>query len=853
MVSTIDVNTRLNDDDDEIELPEMIAIADGDEFVRAEDQGEDLGDPAVVGHHENLAETLDQKTLTRIAEDAIEDYEADLESRRPHMEIIKAGMEMLGIGDNPADQGEDRPFKGSSVAHHPLLAEATIQFNSRALAETWPADGPVKAVLMGESNDELEGKRDRIERYLNYQLIHEMTEAQDEQDRMLFALPTDGTAFIKVYYDADLGRMCRRWIPPEDFIVPYSARSLEQAPRYTERMYKTGHEVDRLMASGFWRRADLEYSDPDDDENPVRDLVDKSEGAEAASETERNDTYEILEQTRYIGGELAEAPDVPEGEEGITDEDDPSEYGVELPYIVTVEPKSRQVLSIRRAWREADPDRRRRLMYTKYGMFPGRGFYDYGYPHLIGGLQKAATGAMRAILDSAALSNIQGGFFSNELKIDGDSMRLGLGEWKKVQASYDELQKGFYQIRYPEPSQTMVGMMDKIHELGSRFMSTTETMVGDGDNKGPVGTTLALIEQASKVMSSVHKRIHKSMGEEFGLLYELNGEYLPYHYPFAIGGTSRAVYREDFDGSVQVQPVSDPNIHSQTQRIAQAQTIMEMAQQMPDRHDMSVILPRVYEALQIPDYESFIIDPSFVPRRDPVSENQAMLNAQAVQAYPDQNHQAHMQVHMAFLQQMPDEAGQFLQGPMMAHLAEHMAHEYRQTIARQMGQVGQFLPPVDTSRPPRPNDPQMDPMMEWQISEAAAQAARRMQEQQGAQQGQQGEGEPEVDAETQAKIAGERAKLQAEMQRKQQEFEQEMRHQQERHEEELRQEREKAQLALQAKTAQTQADIQGKQAKDRQSVSADAFRQNLKTRTEAQKAAMQGRPTQRGGGSDGER
>lgn len=727
--------------------PQIEDQADGSTVVDFDPQEPAARDPLIAGFDDNLAEFMTEADLAKIASELIEDYEADLESRKEWETRAAEGIKLLQVID---DKNEQVPFEGASRAGHPLLAEAVVQFNARALAETWPASGPVKGQVIGEETREKHEQRERVADFMNWQYTQEMREAFWEHDQMLFWLPFEGSAFKKVYNDLAVRRGRSMFVSARELVVPFTATSLETANRATHVLKKLPNDLKRDMRRRLYRECDIS-APAEEDRDRVEEAIDDTEGREPD---------EAGDDTRHIILEMCVDYDLP----GFDDVGDDGEAtGIALPYVISIEKESQKVLAIRRNWRPDDPEQRPRQYYVHYKYLPGLGFYGWGLLHLIGNLAKGATGTLRALLDSAQFSNLQGGFKAKDAKLDGDGA-LAPGEWRPTEMTADELSKAFYKVPYGEPSPTLFQLLGFLVEAGQRFANITETMVGDADNKGPVGTTVALIEQGSKVFSTIHKRIHKAMGEEFTLMAQLNYETLPEGepYPYTVGGDQRQVMRQDFDGRVDVVPVSDPNIFSSTQRIAQAQAVMQMASQPNSNVDMREAERRMLEALRVDEIDLLLPDHTEVPRLDAISENMALLHGKPIRTYPDQHHQAHMAVHQQWFATLPPEAQKMLQPAFLAHMGEHMAWDYRMKMQQMIGAQLPPAPDLHAQSPMEMVERPLPPEMERMLDQAAAQAAQMLPP---PEQGGQPREDPEA-AQTRAKIEREDMLAQAEIARK---------------------------------------------------------------------------------------
>ena len=654
-------------------------------------------------HYSNLAEELDEKEVRALGKDLIKAYEDDKSSRKQWEDQYAKGLKMLGV------VVEDRsdPFPGASGVHHPLLSEAATQFQARAISELFPSTGPVKTQIIGKVTDKKVSQAQRVQDFMNYQLTNQISDYFNELDQMLFYLALAGSAFKKIYYDDMLDRICSKFVPAEDFVISYQNSDLETAERYTQIMKMSKNEVRKFQLSGFYRDVPLSKNqDGDGNEDVVQQTIERLEGMSAS---QSDQIHTILEVHANL---------------------DLGEDDIALPYIVTIDYDMQQVLAIRRNWKEDDTLKRKRTYFIHYKYLPGLGFYGFGLIQMIGGLQHASTGALRALLDSAAFANLNGGFRAKGARIEGGDITVSPGEWVEVEAYGDDLRKSFIPLPFKEPSPTLLQLLGVLTESGRRFASIADAMIGDSAGSGPVGTTIALIEQGSKVFSAIHKRIHQAQGREFKLIYELNGEYLDDEYPYDVIGETKKIRRKDFDSAISVVPVSDPNIFSQAQRIALAQTGLQLAQQAPQIIDVKEAYRRFLQSLNLPDYENLLIQDNEVPRRDPVSENMAILNGKPIKVFENQDHAAHMAVHQQFMQDPRfagnEQAKQVLYGQMLAHIGQHTAYLYQQQMQAQMPQgiptsSGEFNRELNDETPKEISIEQ-----ENRIAAAAAQAAQNL-------------------------------------------------------------------------------------------------------------------------------
>lgn len=705
--------------------------------------------------HVNLAEYVEENELNKIATDVLNWVEWDEDSRSKWFEREKKGILLLGVTEE-TEGGAN--FDGASKVVHPLLIEACYQFQARAVAELWPPGGPVKADVLGDTTEELEAQARRVERYMNYQYTELMPGAYESVDRMLFRLPLSGSCFKKSYYDPLEEQVVSELIEPNDFIVPYSATSLRTAPRFTHRMRIAGNDMKRMQHSGFYRDVELlePYSNTDEeqDSEQVRDAIDDSEGRQEVEYAADDNQHIVYECHCYYDLK------------GFEDKKNGKPTGIALPYIITVERDSQKVLGIRRNWKEKDAKQKKRIFFTHYYFLPGLGFYGYGFLHAIGGLARAATGALRALLDSAQFANLQGGFKSKDVAIEGGKKPLSPGEFRDADATSEELSKAFFRIPYVEPSRTLFMLLGGIDDLARRFAGTTEASVGEANNTGPVGTTLALIEQGQKVFTGVHKRLHVAQRHEFKIVADLNSEWLDGSYPYHVKGGSYVVMATDFDDRVDITPVSDPNITSSVQRIAQAQAILQLANENPDLYDRREAHENLLNAMRVPNVESYLQDRDEARRMGPVEEGTAFFVGKPVKAFIDQNHEAHLVLHQSQLDGMTDEMRKGLIGQaVMAHIQQHMAYQY--LIQMEMATGIRFSAHMMDDE----ESPEIPPEVENQIAVFAAQAVAQMQKPEPGPKAIELSAEQQrKDAQAQAEIARKDKAVEADITRKDMEF-----------------------------------------------------------------------------------
>ncbi len=622
-------------------------------------------------HNANLAAHISSGDLRNIAQEVIQWVDEDERSREDWKNREVIGIRLLGVSENTEGGAT---FKGASRVVHPLLMEACTQFQARAIAELWPSGGPVKTVVMGTPTEEKIEQARRVEGYMNYQYMNLMPGAFDEEDKLLFRLALSGSCFKKLYWDAQAGQLVSKFIEPDDFVVPYSASCLQTAVRYTHVIRYSPNEVKRLQLMGYYR--DIQLADPNEKNDYYRKVIDEIDVTDGKTESH------YQEDQRHTLYETHAEIDL----KGFEDMKDGKPTGLALPYIITVDRDTQEVLSIRRNWKEGDTHKRKRVYFVHKKYLPGLGFYGFGLYHAIGGLSRTSTGALRALLDAAAFANMQGGYKSKMgRKVNGGDVPLYPGEWRDTEASPDELRNSFFPVPYKEPSDTLFRLLGYLDDIGRRFASTTENMVGEANNNGPVGTTLALIEQGSKVFSAIHLRLHQANAQEFKLLSDLNGEYLPEQYPYDIEGDSRFILKADFDSRVDVIPVSDPNIISGTQRITQAQSALELARQFPQYFDLREALRRMLEAMRVQAIDELMPEEDDIEPMDPVTENAYLTRGQPVKAFPEQDHKAHIIVLDAWFDRLDEKTKNAMEAPYMAHRAEHVALAYLVDMQRMTG------------------------------------------------------------------------------------------------------------------------------------------------------------------------
>jgi hypothetical protein len=701
--------------------PNVVPFSDtmaGDDF-QVEVLNDDevlIGDPALdevdeteTSFGENLAEEMDDKELSQIASELVHSYESDKDARSEWEYRYKEGLETLDPNGGMAEEENKRATRGLSTVVHPMIAEAATQFNAKAIAELYPSGGPVKTVIVGDPSEEMEEQAKRVKDYMNYQITQEMPEYFPDLDQMLFQLPLVGHTFKKVWWDANLDRQCSQFVKAEDFIVSPDSKDLYTSPRYSHVIRMPRNDYNKYVKAGYYLPSKYTGNDTD----PSGDIGSEIEGVDPYGDESTDEVMTLIEMHTYYTFD---------GIDGGEDDDD--DNVIALPYVITIDYDADKIVSIRRNWDEDDEKQKRRDWFVSYKFLPGTGFYGFGLYHMIGGLGKAATGSLRALLDSAAFANMQGGF-KLKGRVTGGELQINPGEFADLDATVDDVNKAIMPLPFKEPSATLFNLMNAITDAGRRFASTADLNVGDVNPNAPVGSTVALIEQGSKAFSAIHKRLHYSQGQEFKLLAKLNAEYLPESFEFAQSGISTTMYAKDFDNRIDVIPVSDPNIFSTSQRIAQAQAVLQMAQSAPQLHDQYEAYKRMYEAIRISNIDEVLMKPELASRVDPITENMSLMYGKPIRAFPEQDHDSHIAVHMQFIQD-PSLAGNpgamAMQPLIIAHIAEHIALLYRQ---RMEAAIGIGLPSMPDIRDPKFKFEDIEPELDMMISQRAAEVVAK--------------------------------------------------------------------------------------------------------------------------------
>jgi len=645
-----------------------------------EEETIEMGAEESVGEwFRNLRDDIDEDELSDIGRTLYDNYESDKDSRSEWESMFERGFDLLGLKIEEASE----PFEGACTAVHPLLIESAVKFQSKASQELFPPNGPVKAQVLGKHTLEKENQAMRVQNFMNYQLTEQMPEYFDEFERMLFHLPLIGSSFKKIYYDASFKRPVSEFIPIDQFYVSYNASNLRNADRYTHVIYKSPVDLHREIKAEMYADIDLPEAGM---VNPTSfsEKMDTIIGLSPSSSSDPQ--YVLLEQHCYL------------------DIDEPnSEKGESLPYIVTIEEQSKEVLSIRRNYAKDDPTKQKKVHFVHYRFVPGFGFYGLGLMHFLGNLTMSATAAMRALIDAGQFANLPGGFKAKGVRMVGNNEPIAPGEFKEVEATGIDLNKAIISLPYKEPSSTLYQMLQFVTAAGQKFADSTEQIVSDAASYGPVGTTMALLEASSKFFTAIHKRLHKSQRDEFKILASIDKDYLPQEYPYEVPLAERNIYQKDFDGKVDVIPVSDPNIPSNAHRMMLANMALQMAQQSPPGMFNTEALNRtILSAANMPNLDE-ILPPKPEPKAlDPVSDIMASVKGIPIAAFPGQNHDAHIQVKMAYLQDPMNGANpimQRVQPVLQANIQEHSVLKYQEQVNGMAKQELSTVAPESAQKP----------------------------------------------------------------------------------------------------------------------------------------------------------
>jgi hypothetical protein len=652
---------------------EIIEDADGGVTIQALLSNDEIDGvpPEAMEHGANLSEYIDERTLSSLASELLADYQDDLQSRQEWEEAYASGLDLLGI----KYEERSEPFDGASGVTHPLISESVTQFQAQAYKELLPSSGPVKTQIMGAKTPETEAQAARVKNFMNYRIMEVMTEYDPGMDQMLFYLPLSGSTFKKVYYDPVRGREVSEFVPAQDLVVPYSAVDLDTTPRATHVLKMQGNDVRKMQLSGAYRDIDLGEGNSTDATNIVKEKVDEIDGR---SKSFSDDIRTLLEFHTEL--------DI-EGFEDMSVDGTPT--GLKLPYIVTVDKDTNEVLSIQRNYSPADPLKRKRQYFVHYKFLPGLGFYGFGLVHMIGGLGRSATSILRQLIDAGTLANLPAGFKAKGIRVRDNDSPIQPGEWREIDAPGMDLRNALVPLPYKEPSATLGQLLGSLVNDGRRFIALADQQMSNLNNEAPVGTTVALLERGMKVMSAIHKRLHYAQKAEFRLLARVIAENLPPVYPYAVAGAPAEIKQADFDDRVDVIPVSDPNIFSMSQRVTLAQTELQLAQAAPELHNLREAYRRMYQALEVENIDQLLPLPPEPQPQDPALESVMLIQGQVPQAFPQQDHDAHIENHLALLQLGVVSMTPMLVGVISAHIFQHLSLKARELVEAELAQLKQ--------------------------------------------------------------------------------------------------------------------------------------------------------------------
>ena len=658
--------------------------------------------PGTENHFDNLADILPEDVLEPLGNEMVQNYMDYKSSRKDWEQSYIQGLDLLGF----KYENRTEPFQGASGATHPVLAEAVTQFQAQAYKELLPAEGPVRTDIIGVDSPPVQQQATRVKDYMNYILMDQMQEYEPEFDQMLFHLPLAGSTFKKVYYDQLLGRAVSKFIPAEDLIVPYTATSLDDAEAIIHSLKVSENDLRKQQVNGFY--SDIELGPPGVDTND--ELTKKERELSGSKKSGKQEpVYTVLEC--HVNLDL-------EGFEDIDGENQPT--GIKLPYIVTVEEGSRKVLSIRRNYAPDDLKKNKIQYFVHFKFLPGLGFYGFGLIHMIGGLSRTATAALRQLLDAGTLSNLPAGFKQRGVRVRDEASPIQPGEFKDVDAPGGSLRDAFFPLPYKEPSATLLQLMGIVVGAGQRFAAIADMQVGDGNQAAAVGTTIALLERGSRVMSAIHKRLYAAMKKEFKLLGTVIAQYLPPEYPYDVVGGARTIKQIDFDDRIDIVPVADPNIFSQTQRISMAQTELQLAQSNPQIHNLYNAYRKMYEAIGVKDINQILPPPAPVQPMDPSMEHINAMAGKPFQAFPGQDHRAHITAHLNFMSTNMVRNNPVIMAAIQKNILEHislMAQEQVQLEFREQ------MMQIQTLQQQAPTNPQSAQMLQQMVQEIEARKA----------------------------------------------------------------------------------------------------------------------------------
>lgn len=650
------------------DLTEGAQITDdgqGNAIIEALAQAQEVSnEEEIIEHDANLAEVLEEGYLGELSAQLRASYQEDLESRAAWEETYTKGLDQLGVKYEERTQ----PFEGASGVTHPLIAESVTQFQAQAYKELLPSGGPVKTQVIGLQDAQREEQAKRVKEFMNYQIMEVMEEFDPDMDQLLFYLPLSGSTFKKIYYDETRQRAVAEFIPAQDLVVPYAASDLQTASRVTHVLRMDDNEVRKMQVAGIWR--DVELNRYDESETEVRQKVDELQGTQ---KTYTDDIYTILEMHCEIDLE---------GFEDMAPTGEPTK--IALPYIVTIDEGSGEVLSIRRNFAEGTDLARKRQFFVHYKFMPGLGFYGFGLIHMIGGLGRAATSILRQLIDAGTLANLPAGFKARGVRVRNDDEPLQPGEWRDIDAPGGDIKSSIIPLPYKEPSGTLANLLAALVEGGRRFVALADQNIADSNGQAPVGTTVAMLERGMKVMSAIHKRLHYSQKQEFRILARLFRDNLPPVYPYQVEGGNQEVKAEDFDERVDVVPVSDPNIFSMSQRVTLAQTQLQLAQSNPEMHNLHAAYRRMYQALEVQNIDELLPPPPEPEPMDPAIENARALMGEVLTTFPEQDHNIHIKIHLGFTKTPLVSTSPQVMGTFYAHIMEHISQLARIQVQKEI-------------------------------------------------------------------------------------------------------------------------------------------------------------------------
>jgi len=678
------------------------------EVIETEEGGAEISfEPSAVNvegeqdHFSNLAELLDDDILDPLGSKLTADYTDYRSSRKDWEDTYRNGLDLLGFKYTKRTE----PFRGASGVTHPVLAEAVTQFQAQAYKELLPADGPVRTQILGDETQPKQDQANRVKDFMNYQIMDQMKEYEPEFDQMLFYLPLSGSTFKKVYYDDLLGRAVSKFVPADDLVVPYSATSLDDAESIMHVIKISENDLRKQQVNGFYKDIDLQEPQMKTDE-----ITQKEQELEGVKQQKQDDIYTLLEC--HVNLDL-------EGFEEVDSTGEPT--GIKLPYVVTVEESTRQILAIRRNYRAEDPLKKKINYFVHYKFLPGLGFYGFGLIHMIGGLSRTATSALRQLLDAGTLSNLPAGFKTRGIRVRDDAQPLQPGEFRDVDAPGGNLRDSFLPLPFKEPSAVLLQLLGVVVNSGQRFAAIADMQVGEGNDRMAVGTTVALLERGSRVMSAIHKRLYVGLKQEFKLLAEVFKTYLPPEYPYDVPGATRQIKVQDFDDRVDILPVADPNIFSQTQRISLAQTQLQLAQSNPQIHNLYQAYRSMYQAIGIKNVNAILPPPAPMQPMDPSVEHITALAAKPFQAFPGQDHRAHIDSHLNFMQTNMVRNNPTVMASLQKNILEHISLMAQEQVQMEFRDE---IQQIQVMQQQAQNNPQIAQQMQMMTQQIEARKAK---------------------------------------------------------------------------------------------------------------------------------